>query len=218
MKEKTILEFLLGLRDHLNEGEAYLESVLIPAAEESAQSENSEQSESSEESENSEKSEESENSNNSENSETSDNPPRSDNSENSENQAAAPSESSAQLPPEYTDRLRDSLKYLGGYRAGKEPLAEEWQGVFAMLFSMVSDLARGVITPATVETLLKAAGYERTLMMARREGEVAGRNVRIEEHLRAPQKSDGVPSLQGTGSGSATRRTRSIFDLAGQAR
>ena len=51
------------------------------------------------------------------------------------------------------------------------------------------------------------------------EGEIKGRNARIEEQLLSPVKSDGLPSLQGARGGSASpRRSQSIFDLAGEAR
>lgn len=98
-------------------------------------------------------------------------------------------------------------------------MAEEWNEAFALLFSIVADMANGVITPASAETLLHAVSFPREVETARREGEIAGRNARIEEQLRTPVRSDAVPSLQGSRSAAPPRpRTQSIFDLAGQAR
>lgn len=123
------------------------------------------------------------------------------------------------LPPDFAACLRNSLNSLEGYRIGRRPLPDEWQEAFGLLFAMVSDLAEGVISPASAETLLRAVSFDRAVETARREGEIAGRNVRIEEQLRSPIAGDGLPSLQGSRSATPRRRrSDSIFDLAEQAR
>lgn len=156
-------------------------------------------------------------------SDLSDQPDPSDQSDNSD-QPDKPDKSDLQpeqpdLPPDFAACLRNSLNSLEGYRIGRRPLPDEWQEAFGLLFAMVSDLAEGVISPASAETLLRAVSFDRAVETARREGEIAGRNVRIEEQLRSPIAGDGLPSLQGSRSATPRRRrSDSIFDLAEQAR
>ena len=65
---------------------------------------------------------------------------------------------------------------------------------------------------------LKALNHDADMASAREEGAVEGRNARIEEKLRKPKTSDGVPMLGGSNNAPARRRSReSIFDLAAEA-
>lgn len=122
------------------------------------------------------------------------------------------------LPSEFAAHLSDSMKCLEGFISGRRPSADDWNAVFAILFSIVSDAADGVISTATAETLLRAVSFERAVGIALHEGEVKGRNAQIEEKILSPAKNDGVPSLQGAGRGYTPCRSKSIFDLAGEAR
>lgn len=198
MKEKNILDFLRALRDHRDEGERWLREILAPTPSDSPSADTPPAALPEEESEeiiedNEVSCEERE--------------------EREETQAPDP------LPEEFASHLGDSLKCLEGFRTGRKPSAEDWDTVFSLLFSIVGDAANGVITPATAETLLRAVSYDRAVGIAMHEGEIKGRNARIEEQLLSPVKSDGLPSLQGARGGSASpRRSQSIFDLAGEAR
>ena len=198
MKEKNILDFLRAMRDHRDEGERWLRKILAPTPSDSPSADTPPAALPEEESE--EIIEDNEVSNE-------------EREEREETQAPDP------LPEEFTSHLGDSLKCLEGFRTGRKPSAEDWDTVFSLLFSIVGDAANGVITPATAETLLRAVSYDRAVGIAMHEGEIKGRNARIEEQLLSPVKSDGLPSLQGARGGSASpRRSQSIFDLAGEAR
>lgn len=201
MKEKNILDFLRALRDHRDEGERWLREILAPTPSDSPSADTPPAALPEEESE--EIIEDNEVSNEE----------REEREEREETQAPDP------LPEEFASHLGDSLKCLEGFRTGRKPSAEDWDTVFSLLFSIVGDAANGVITPATTETLLRAVSYDRAVGIAMHEGEIKGRNARIEEQLLSPVKSDGLPSLQGARGGSASpRRSQSIFDLAGEAR
>lgn len=210
MENKKILDFLRDLRDHTSEGISYLETLFNPEElnAEDCQGVDSEVQDNCEEIEDS---------GNRENCEEEGNPGECDDSGSSDECDETPR--TTPLPAEFSDHLGDSLKALEGYRLGRKPLAEEWNEAFSLLFAIVGDAARGVITPATAETLLRAASFSRETTAARLEGEIAGRNARIEEQLRSQPAGDGLPSLQGSrGAVKSSRRTESIFDLAGQAR
>jgi len=116
--------------------------------------------------------------------------------------------------------LSDSLKELEGFRIGINPDSEEWKSVFSELFAALAAFTRGKLNIQFVSLLLKGIGYDKGLAVARAEGEIAGRNARIEEMLRTQPKSDGIPALSNRGGAHTDSRTRpaSIFDLAAQAR
>lgn len=212
MENKKILDFLRNLRDHTSEGFSYLETLLNANTEElNTEDRNGD------ESETLDNREDIEDSGNRGNCEEEVNPGEWEDSGSSDECDETPRPTP--LPTEFSDHLGDSLKALEGYRLGRKPLAEEWNEAFSLLFAIVGDAAKGVITPATAETLLRAASFSRETTAARMEGEIAGRNARIEEQLRNKPAGDGLPSLQGSrGAVKSSRRTESIFDLAGQAR
>lgn len=135
-----------------------------------------------------------------------------------ESEAEADTADDSHLLAEFRRHLAASLVRLDGYRSGRRIDEATWREVFGLLLSIVGEAACGNIATGAVETLLRAVRYERDIDLARREGEVTGRNARIEEALATPRRDDGVPALQGNHGGTAGRKPRSIFDLADEAR
>lgn len=60
---------------------------------------------------------------------------------------------------------------------------------------------------------VKATNYDADIKKAETEGEIRGRNAKIEEEILAPMQGDGVPHLQNTMVG-RSRSAGSIFDVA----
>jgi hypothetical protein len=71
------------------------------------------------------------------------------------------------------------------------------------------------ITPETIDMALKAINHDADMTNARTEGEIAGRNAKIEEKLRKPQGGDGMPTMGGGASNTPKeRKPLNVFDYA----
>lgn len=87
-----------------------------------------------------------------------------------------------------------------------------------LLTRLLPELSSGNLSEETRQLLSRALSYDEDILRARAEGELAGRNAAIEEHLLAGDDSDGVPH-PGCGQGaSQSAQHLSIFDLARGAR
>lgn len=125
----------------------------------------------------------------------------------------------SELPPAFRAAIAANLERLGGFRAGRRVPDGDWERAFGLLMEAAGAMARGCVGEELLESLLKAVTYDRAVAVADREGEVRGRNALIVERLRRAEVSDGVPALQSArGGGAASKRSRSIFDLASEAR
>lgn len=145
----------------------------------------------------------------SENPETSENPENSDDSENSDN-----SENSEN--PENPD-LTQSSHSSHSSQSSHEP-HEPHDPLLPFLTQLATELESGLISDDTRRLLTNALNYDADMIRARTEGELAGRNAAVEEHLMNHDDSDGVPH-PGCGQGASTTvRPFSIFDLARDAR
>lgn len=139
----------------------------------------------------------SENPETSDDSDNSENPDNPDNSENSENSDITQSSQSSHSSHEH--------------QAPYDPL-------LPFLTQLATELESGLISDDTRRILTNALNYDADMIRARTEGELAGRNAAVEEHLMSHDDSDGVPH-PGCGQGASTTvRPFSIFDLARDAR
>lgn len=128
---------------------------------------------------------------------TSENP---DNSENSENSDITQSSQSSHSSHEHHE-----------HHEHHDPL-------LPFLTQLANELESGLISDDTRRLLTNALNYDADMIRARTEGELAGRNAAVEEHLMSHDDSDGVPH-PGCGQGASTTvRPFSIFDLARDAR
>ncbi len=155
----------------------------------------------------------------SDDSDHSDNPDNSDSSDNADHSDSSDVSDRSELPAAFRAAIAANLERLGGFRAGRRVPDGDWERAFGLLMEAAGAMARGSVGEELLETLLKGVTYDRAVAVADREGEVRGRNALIVERLRRAEVSDGVPALQGSRGGSDTsKRSRSIFDLASEAR
>lgn len=96
------------------------------------------------------------------------------------------------------------------------PDSEKKEAVKSAMTTVCAALDEGDYDDAFFEVIAKGADYDRAVEQARIEGEIAGRNTRIDELFDPRQHGDGLPHL-GTIDISATDRAPSIFDVARQA-
>lgn len=123
-----------------------------------------------------------------------------------------------ELEEEYNRNLGTSLDQIEAWKAEKGVGDEEAETIFDTLTAMMQNLIVGKIDPAMLDMALAAHRHDADVENARGQGEIAGRNAKIEEKLRKPKsrRGDGIPAL-GSANAGAVRRPTSIFDLAREA-
>ena len=146
--------------------------------------------------------------------------------------------------PAKMDEFAASNKEYVDRMAKQKGLEEEWhknmQGTLAMLeqkqqsdgltdekidaisdkvTEITNDCVIGIIKPETVDMILKALNHDADVTAASEEGEVRGKNAKVEAKLRKPNRGDGTPTLAGANNAPAPQRNKgSIFDIADEAR
>ena len=110
-----------------------------------------------------------------------------------------------------------TLETLRSYQEQQGLSDEEVDEVMNRIISVVNDGVMGKFAPETIDLFMKGINHDNDVAIASEEGEVAGRNARIEEQLRKSRKGDGTQPPGGrNGEGSRPNRG-TIFDLAQEA-
>ncbi len=124
-----------------------------------------------------------------------------------------------ELEEEYRKNLDASLKNLDMFQKEHGLTDEQTDKVMETLVGIVRDGIVGKFTPESIGMALNAINHDADINNARAEGEVAGRNAKIDEKLRKPQSGDGQPNLAGSNNAPTRKNiSRSMFDLADEAR
>lgn len=120
----------------------------------------------------------------------------------------------------YLKNLEESLKVISDYQQKNGLSDEQVDGAMEFLIGITRDAVMGKFTAETIGMAMKALNYDTAVEEANHEGEVRGKNTKIEEKLRKRQKGDGIPNLNsGKGGGATTQRSnRGIFGLAEEAK
>lgn len=100
---------------------------------------------------------------------------------------------------EYKENLAESLKLLDNMAAERGVSDDAIDGAMKQLASICKDFMLGKISAETIEMMLKAQNHDRDVADAKYEGEVAGRNAKIEEKFRSAKKGDGLAHVGGKG-------------------
>lgn len=118
----------------------------------------------------------------------------------------------------YKKNLKKSLKAIADAQEQNGWSDEQVDGAMQNLFKILDDAIDGNITPDVLQLMMNAQNYDKDIASAQQEGEVRGRNAKIEEKLRKSESGDGVGHLEGK-NGTVRRQPskQSIFDLAAQA-
>ena len=125
-----------------------------------------------------------------------------------------------ELDDVYLQNLPESLNVISEYQQKNGLSDEQVDNVMDFILGIVRDAVMGKFTAETIGMAMKALNYDTAVEEANHEGEVRGKNTKIEEKLRKRQKGDGIPNLNsGKGSGTTTKRSnRGIFGLAEEAK
>lgn len=96
---------------------------------------------------------------------------------------------------------------------------EEIDAAADWIRDVTNDAVTGLIKAETIDMALKAINHDTDVASASAEGEIRGKNTKVEAQLRKPVRGDGTPTLAGTNNAPATYgRNSSIFSIADDAR
>ena len=120
-----------------------------------------------------------------------------------------------ELEEEYRANLDTTLDYLEQLQQERGLSDQDVDAAMEFLIGIVQDGVMGKFSPESIDLALKAVNYDSDMAAATEQGEIAGRNARIEERLRSRKDGDGTSPLPG----GAQQRPRdnansSIFDVA----
>lgn len=105
---------------------------------------------------------------------------------------------------EESQRVREELDAIHGVEAVDAALG--------VIDQMTKDAIMGKVTKEAVEMAMKIVNRDADLANARSEGEIAGRNAKIEERMRRQQTGDGMPQMGGATAPAPAPKRRGFFD------
>lgn len=124
-----------------------------------------------------------------------------------------------ELEGQYQQNLEASLSELDRIQEENGLSDDDVNAAMSWLIGIVGDAVLGKFSPETIEMAIKAVNHDADVTAAAHEGEMMGRNAKIEERLRKNKKGDGLPTMGGKNNGTSRQNSRpSIFSLASEAR
>lgn len=115
----------------------------------------------------------------------------------------------------YQKNIRESLGLLRRLSEEKGISADKIDDAWELLKKIVHDGVIGIFTEETVDLALKALSHDEDVNNAGHEGEVRGKNTKINETLRKKEQGDGLATLNSKSvSGGEKKRNMNIFDFA----
>lgn len=124
------------------------------------------------------------------------------------------------LEEEYQANFAESMKMLEQMQQEQGLSDENIDAAMDLVMKMANEAIIGKFTPETVGMALKALNHDAEVESARQEGEIAGKNAKIDEgKLRKSTAGDGLPSTGGTNNSPTSKNGRkTFFDLVDAAR
>lgn len=112
-----------------------------------------------------------------------------------------------ELEEMYQANLNESLASISAIQEKKGYTDEQVDKAFDWLMNIIQEGVVGKFTPEVIEMAMKAQNYDNDVAQAEAEGEVKGRNTRIEERLRTRKQGDGTAVLDGKNGGGSVPPT-----------
>lgn len=121
-----------------------------------------------------------------------------------------------ELEEEYKKNLAESMNLLEQIQQERNLSDESIDAAYDLIMRISHEAILGKFTAETVGMALNAINHDADISNARSEGEVAGRNAKIDEKLRKSQSGDGTPNLAGSNNIPAQqgKRVMNVFDYA----
>lgn len=124
---------------------------------------------------------------------------------------------SKQLDEEYEKNMKETLSTLNAFQEARGMSDEEIDEVTEAMIGIVRDGIVGKFSKETLSMIADALNHDKDVASAAEEARVAGRNSKITEQLRKPQRGDGTMPLGGKNGAVSNRRRGNMFDLASEA-
>lgn len=99
-----------------------------------------------------------------------------------------------ELEEAYKQNLETSMADLSRMQEERGLTDEQIESAMQFVSTIANDYVMGKITPATMELAFKAMNYDTDVAEASEEGEIKGRNTKIEERLKKEKSGDGMPA------------------------
>lgn len=129
-------------------------------------------------------------------------------------------EAMAEANKEYLERIAKEKEYEEMYKANiAQTLSdleaiqtemgltdEQAESAIMFLHKIASDGMLGKYSPEDIKMAIKAMNHDADVAQAAHEGEVKGRNAKIDEKLRLKQKGDGAANLDGKNGGAGVKK------------
>lgn len=123
-----------------------------------------------------------------------------------------------QLEQEYKANLQSSLETLQSVQQQRGLSDEQIDAAFDLIGKIANEAILGKFSEQSIDMALKALDYDSAVDQASAEGEVRGRNGKIQQTLRRPPQGDGQPVLSGSNNDAGGNPDKqSIFSLAADA-
>lgn len=124
-----------------------------------------------------------------------------------------------ELDEEYQKNLAASLQTLEAFQQKNGLTDEDIDQVMEFLVGIMKDGIMGKFSEESMEMARKAIMHDADVTTANEEGEVRGKNSKIEERLRKQQRNDGTAQLNGNNGRhqQQQRKAKSVFDWAKEA-
>lgn len=106
---------------------------------------------------------------------------------------------------QYQSNISETLSILESLQSDEGRSDEEIDSVMELLMSVVKDGILGKFSRETIEMGFKALNHSSDVQQAKAEGEIRGRNAKIEERLKKSNRNDGTASLDAKNSGGVAR-------------
>ena len=117
---------------------------------------------------------------------------------------------------QYQKNISETLDTLEAMQQDEGVSDEEVDRVMEFLIGIVRDGILGKFSAESIRMAMNAINHDADVAVAAREGEVKGRNTKIEERLRRRGRSDGTASLEGKNGGGG--KARDMPDLGALSR
>lgn len=115
---------------------------------------------------------------------------------------------------EYQHNIEESRTILETMQQEEGMSDEDIDKAMEFLFGIVRDGIMGKFTRESITMALKAINHDSDVEIADREGEVRGRNTKIEEKLRKAKKNDGTANLGSKNGGGSAKKMPDLGAIA----
>ncbi len=126
---------------------------------------------------------------------------------------------------EFAEKVAEESKYEETYNTNMDQSIDDidkWQeetgasdddinNAIAQLMTITKDFVLGKFTPDTIQMLINAANHDNDVATAAHEGEVRGKNAKIEATLKQKKKGDGVSALSGASKPNTTSNIEGVL-------